>query len=405
MTNPSEVKVATIILAGGKGTRLYPLTMCHSKPAVSFGGRYRLIDIPISNSLNSNIKDIYVLGQYLTEELKNHLEKTYISNRKIIDLSFLTPNDLPTSEKLWFEGTADAVRKTQDQILKKEVDYFLILSGDQLYNIDFHKMLNFAIEKNADLTIASIPIVESEAHRFGIMKIDEHSSIVDFVEKPKAKNLLEQYRFKDNSYLASMGIYIFKKEALINLLKEQGDDFGKELIPIQMKRGNTHAFIYEGYWEDIGTISSYYNANLALTCNVGLKTYDEKNPIYSKINHLPGTKIKNTMLSKSIICEGGEILAKEIKTSLIGPRMKIAQKTIIENSIIMGNDHYDDVDFHIKENCLIKKAIIDEHVTIGSNVKLINKRKLMKYDSDKLFVRDGIIIVTANSKIPDNFQF
>ena len=429
--NNKQVNIASIILAGGKGTRLFPLTLKHSKPAVSYGGRYRLIDIPISNSLNSNIRQIFVIGQYLTSELQHHLSQTYQFDHFFPgSLDLLTPEELPTGEKLWFNGTADAIRKNADKIFKAPMDYFLILSGDQLYNINFYKMLSFAIEKDADLTIASTPVNSFDATRMGLLKTDKKSYVTDFHEKPKETSILDKFKVPpdflqkcsmqpcktlhgETTHLGSMGIYIFKRQALESILKEKGNDFGKELIPTQLKTGKTAAFIYDGYWEDIGTIASYYNSTMALNSapSSGLKTYDEENPIYTRTNHLPGTKINNTNLSKSIICEGGLIQAKEIKNCVIGLRSNIKKGTVIHDSILIGNDFYARPkhqnlpdNFEIGENCLIKKAIIDEHVQIGNNVKLINKENLQNYDGKNIYIRDGIIIVPAGSIISDNFE-
>ena len=417
--------IGSIVLAGGKGTRLYPLTINHSKPAVCFGGRYKLIDIPISNSLNSNIRQIFVICQYLSSEIQHHLSKTYqFDNFFPGRLDVLTPEERPNKERVFFEGTADAVRKNIDTILELPVDYFLILSGDQLYNIDFQKMFEFAKKKDADLTIASISVKEKDAIRLGLLKIDSSAKIVDFFEKPQEKEILnkfkmpssfiEKHKCEKSPYLGSMGIYIFKRRALIDLLNEDPrEDFGKHLIPTQLKKGKAFSFIYDGYWEDIGTIKSFYDANIAL-CNTkcGLKTYDERNPIFTNAHHLPGAKIKNTKITESIICEGSIIEADEITNSMIGLRSRIKKGCKIRNSILLGNSTYsnpkkqDSLDvFEVLENTLIENAIIDERVKIGKNVKLINKNKLKEYDSDKLYVRDSIIVVTSNTYIEDGFEF
>lgn len=425
------IQVATVILAGGQGTRLHPLTIHHSKPAVSYGGRYRLIDIPISNSINSDFRQIFVIVQYLSGELQHHINQTYhfdAFNPGSVDV--LTPQINEKGEKDWFAGTADAVRKNLPTILKSPADYFLILSGDQLYNIDFKHMLAFAQAKKADLTIASLPVLEKEAHRMGVLKIDENNTVIDFVEKPQEKEILKKFRLedsffhqckikphKDPCYLGSMGIYVFKREAMIALLeKDHRHDFGYHLITTAVKSSKTSAFVYCGYWEDIGTVASYYEANLLLTnSNKGLNTYDEKNPIYSRPTYLPGPKIKCTKITESIICEGSIIEADEITHSIIGLRSHIKRGTIIRDTVMMGNSfylpptHFDksiSEEFSIGENCLIEKAIIDEHVNIGNNVKLINRKKLEQYESkDGIFVRDGIIIVTAGTHLPDGFEF
>jgi len=424
-----ELTISSIVLAGGKGVRLFPLTKFHSKPAVSFGGRYKLIDVPISNSLNSNIRQIYILGQYLTAELQQHLAQTYQFDKFFPgNINLLTPEELPNGDRIWFDGTADAVRKSLSTILKNPADYFLILSGDQLYNINFTEMLEFAIKSNADLTIASLPVNAHDAQRLGLLKIDGDFQVVDFVEKPKDPNILKTLELpasffkkinkksENLTHLGSMGIYIFKRAELIKLLEEDPrDDFGQHLIPTEIKRKKTVVYVYKGYWEDIGTIASYYAANLDLTFSPtqGIKTYDETNPIYSSVNYLPGPKIGNTKINNSIICEGSLIEAQEISHSIVGLRSNIKEGTVINDSILLGNKYYlppshqnppMPTNFEIGPNCILDKTIIDEHVCIGKNVKLINKNKLENYDSKEgIYIRDGIIVVAANTTIPDNF--
>ncbi len=418
-----------IVLAGGQGKRLFPLTINHCKPAVPFGGRYRLIDIPISNAINSNIRKIFVIAQYLTAELQHHLHQTYhfdAFNPGSLDM--LTPEEKPEGEKLWFEGTADAIRQCLNTILKDPAEYFLILSGDQLYNIDFTKMLQCAIENDADLTIAAFPIKEEEAKRMGLLKINGGCFLTDFIEKPQDKKTLEAFALKESffkkwqlkqkddcKYLGSMGIYIFKREALVRLLKEDPrEDFGKHLIPTEIKKGKAVAYLYRGYWEDIGTIHSFYEANLALTTReYGIDLYNEKNPIFSGNSHLPGPKIFSTQIENSLLSEGSIIQAKTVTNSIIGVRCQIGFNSIITNSIIMGTHFYVPPTklesglperFGIGENCLIKNAIIDEHVLIGNNVKLTNKNNLTLYDGEGIFIRDGILVVCYGTTIPDNFE-
>ncbi len=426
----TQIEIATVVLAGGEGKRLYPLTLHHSKPAVAYGGRYRLIDIPISNSINSNFRQIFVIAQYLSGELQHHIGQTYhfdLYNPGSVDV--LTPQINEKGEKEWFSGTADAVRKTLPILLQSPADYFLILAGDQLYNIDFQFMLAFAQSKQADVTIASLPVFEKEAKRMGLLKIDGHNLVTDFVEKPqKAEEIekfvlpprfFEEWRLKASpqpSYLGSMGIYIFKRDALVSLLKEDArEDFGHHLLHTAVKRYKTAAFLYSGYWEDIGTVASYYEANLLLTeSKKGLNTYDERHPIYTRPTFLPGPKIKNAQIAQSIICEGSVIEAAEISHSVIGLRSRIKQGTIIRDTVMMGNHFYMpplhdgkpiESDSWIGEQCLIQKAIIDEHVQIGHNVKLINRAQHKTFDGEGIFVRDGIIIVTAGTKLPNNFEF
>jgi len=422
------IQVATIVLAGGQGTRLYPLTLHHSKPAVSYGGRYRLIDIPLSNSINSDFRQIFVIAQYLSGELQHHISQTYqFDHFNPGSIDVLTPQENDKGEKQWFNGTADAVRKNLATILKSSADYFLILSGDQLYNINFQSMVEFAIEKNADLTIAATPVPYRDAKRMGLLKIDREGKVLDFVEKPQEEKIVKDFELnapffaerslatpKDPHYLGSMGIYIFRREVLISLLQgDPRDDFGFHLLTTAAKQKKTYSFFYEGYWEDIGTIASYYEANLMLTEeHRGLNTYDETNPIYSRPTYLPGPKIKSSKITQSIICEGSIIEAAEINHSVIGLRSHIHEGSIIRDTVIMGNHlymppiHNDRPIKHecgIGKHCLIEKAIIDEHVQIGDRVQLINKQKLSHYDSEGIYIRDGIIIVAAGTIIPNGF--
>lgn len=408
-----KIAVATVILAGGQGTRLHPLTMNHSKPAVSYGGRYRLIDIPISNSINSDFRQIFVIAQYLSGELQHHIGQAYhfdAFNPGSIDV--LTPQEDAIKGKQWFMGTADAVRKNLPTLLQSSADYFLILSGDQLYNINFQDMVSFAVASQAELTIASIPVCEKDAYRMGLLQIDEKCRVKTFVEKPSALKELTPFKVPNTDrYLASMGIYVFERKALVELLEsDKRDDFGYHLIQTAVKREKTSAFLYSGYWEDIGTVASYYDANLLLTrSNRGLDTYDEYNPIYTRQSFLPGPKIHCTQINQSIVCEGSQIYAQEITGSVIGLRSHIGKGTIIQDSVLMGN-HFSFPEtskktFGIGKNCHIKKAIIDEQVEIGDHVQLINQQNLEHYEGNGVFVRDGIIIIAAGTRIPDDFVF
>ncbi|MCI0381664.1 MAG: glucose-1-phosphate adenylyltransferase [Chlamydiae bacterium] len=418
-------RVATIVLAGGQGTRLYPLTSFRCKPSVSFGGRYRLIDIPLSNSLNAKINQIFVISQYFASELHQHILATYhldIFRRGGIEL--LTPQETPKG-KSWFKGTADAIRQNLDYLLRFPIEYFLILSGDQLYNMNLVQMVEFAKQKNADLTIAALPVEREEAMRMGVLKVNHEFDVQSFFEKPQEEKLLKQFQLpieflkrnhfpneKEEKWLGSMGIYIFKRKALISILKGEGDDFGRHLIPNFIKKWKSAAFVYDGYWEDIGTIASYYEANLILTeKGKGLNTYDLQNPIYSAVQHVPSALIQGTKIENSLISQGSIIEAREISHSVIGVRAIIKKNTVIRDSIILGNKSYDlesdemqETDkYSIGENCLIEKCIIDEHTKIGNHVNLVNKDKLQTMDGKGIFIRDGIIIVTQGTEIKDHF--
>ncbi len=410
-------RVAGIVLAGGQGTRLFPLTKSRCKPAVGFGGRYRLIDIPLSNALNSKINRLFVISQYFASNLHQHILATYRFDLfKEGGIELLCPEE-DTDKKVWFEGTADAVRKNLHHLLKAPVDYFLILSGDQLYNIDLVELLQFARDTNAEMVIAALHVPENEAHRMGVMKIDNTFHVKEFKEKPKTKSELKPFEVQKEgktSYLASMGIYVFRRDVLISLLKEPGIDFGHHLIPFQAAKGGSYAYIYNGYWVDIGTIASFYDANMSLLNQSHcLETYNEANPIYTRSHNLPSPLIINTKVNRSFISQGSIIEAEEIDHSVLGMRCRVGKGTKIRHSILMGHQFYSaplhqhpplPLNFTIGKNCVIEKAIIDEHTCLGDNVQLVNKNNLETYDSEGICIRDGIIIVTSGTELPDNFR-
>lgn len=413
--------ITAIVLAGGQGTRLYPLTLSRCKPAVAFGGRYRLIDIPISNALNSGIRNIAIVSQYFAAHLNQHIYSTYrLDTFQPGEFQLICPEETP-SGKAWFHGTADAVRQNLDRFLATNAEYFLILSGDQLYNTDLRPFLEFARKKNADLVVASLPVLEAEARRMGLLKIDHDQKITEFFEKPQDPDTLARFALPPElknvhahatQYLGSMGIYIFKRSALVSILKEEGDDFGRQIIPLQVKRGKSYAFVFNGYWEDIGTVSSYYHANLALTerkeC---LDIFDESQPIYAQSYNLPSVLVVGTKVRQSILAQGSIIEADEITHSVIGIRAKIGPGTVIRDSIVLGKRDPTQIPDKpyltstIGAHCLIEKAIIDEDTHIGNHVTLVNKKQLKNFDGDGIFIRDGIIIVTSGTSLPDGFTF
>jgi len=401
-------QIVSVILAGGEGTRLYPLTRCRCKPDVRFAGRYRLIDIPISNSINSKIQNIFILSQHYTTSLHQHILSTYppthFQSHKI---ALLTPKEVPGKKNL-FKGTADAVRQNLNQILSSTAEYVLILAGDQLYHMNYDEMINFAKKEDADLIIAALPVEEQEAKRMGLLKIDPLSHVIDFFEKPPDRKTLDMFALApkpghEQQYLGSMGIYIFKKQALLDLLNQEGDDFGKHVIPNQVKKGKTSAFIYNGYWEDIGTISAYYQANLALTNDQNwMQSYNEANQLYTPHNNMTTPLIKATAITNSLINQGALIEAKEVTHSIVGLKTWIKEHTIVRDCIITG-EYCPTYSVVIGKNCILQKAIIDSDVIIGDNVQLINQKNVQKFDSDYVFIREGIIIVTSGARIPDGF--
>lgn len=388
--------VVAVILAGGRGTRLYPLTKARCKPSVSFGGRYKLIDIPISNSINSGIDKIFVIAQYFSSSLQKHVERVFPS----LPIRFLTPQQE-------YIGTADAIRKNLEAIMSTGADYFLILSGDQIYNMDLGKFVEFGMETKADLTIAATIISTAEAMQMGVLRISCRNEIVDFFEKPTTIDTLQKYILEDGNFWGSMGIYLFKKEALAKLVREDiREDFGKHLIPSQVKKGNTFAYCYNGYWQDIGTIYSFYNSNLQLAQNkIDLGLYSEHSPIYTSPQHIPSARIVNTMLHHSLVCEGSIIYAEKISCSMIGLRTFIDRESVISNTVILGNKYSKSLDCHrIGKKCFITNAIIDDSVSIGNGVRLTNKNNLRHLDSDGIYIRDGIIIVSSGTDLPDRFE-
>ena len=382
-------RVAAIVMGGGEGNRLFPLTQSKAKPALQVGGKYRLIDFPILNALNSDIRRVYVLTQFLASSLHQHLFKTYGPN-----VNILACEKKPGNDK-WYQGTADAVRQNIEYLSDCPVDYFLILSGDHLFEMDFREFLIFSIEKGADITIASIPVTPELATRMGVLRTDSEHKIVEFIEKPK-------HKLPFSPLYGSMGIYCFKREALFDYLTRlDGDDFGKEIIPKLVEKGNAYAFPYTGYCEDIGTLKSFYEANLALTKK---NLFD---PIGMSLSELPGPRFHNTHIRQSIVNDGSIINAKTIQNSILGQRTIIDEETVIDSSYIIGNEYYEHpIDKWrpgIGKDCHIRKAIIDENVRIGDHVKLINEDDIQHYDSPFLFIRDGIIVVPRGAIIPPNF--
>ncbi len=403
-------RVCSIILGGGQGTRLFPLTKRNCKPAILFGGRYRLVDVPLSNSLNSLIKKNYIVTQFLSTSLHQHILQAW---RNAGTIEILGAEQKP-GKNVWFQGTADAIRQNLEYLIETPADYFLILSGDQLYHMNFQHMVETAQEKDVDVLVATLPVTRKDAKRMGIMKIDEDQHIIDFYEKPQDDAILDRFTTANNTLLGSMGIYLFKRSSLLKLLLEDmRDDFGKHLIPTKVGQGSIAAYIHNGYWEDIGTIESFYEANIALTKqNPPFNLYDEGYPIATMHSCLPGTRLFNTQLSDSIVCEGSHIEAASIANSILGQRSVVLKDTVIESSYVMGNDFYQlpNRDSHglperltIEEGCVIQRAIIDKNVHIGRGVKLINKNKLREYDGPGIFIRDGIIVVPRGSTIPPGF--
>jgi glucose-1-phosphate adenylyltransferase len=415
------IKMVSVILGGGAGTRLFPLTDTRSKPAVPIGGKYRLIDIPISNCINSGVKRMFVLTQFNSASLNQHIKNTFqfdMFSKGFVDI--LAAEQTRGNEQ-WFQGTADAVRQCMHHLRGHDHDYILILSGDQLYQMDFEKLARGHIAQGADLTIATIPVSAKDASGFGIMKVQEDGFINSFIEKPKQDVLKDwtsevsaENKKKKKNYLASMGIYIFNKEAMNKLFDDNLNavDFGKEIIPHAINSGyKVASYAYEGYWEDIGTIRSFYEANLALTDNVpAFNLFDSEKVVYTRARLLAPSKIFGTRLVKSVLSEGCILHAKSVEGSIIGIRSRIGKGTVIKNSIVFGNDYYEkleeitdvnrkDAPMGIGEDCLIEEAIIDKDVHIGKGVIIRGGKTLKDKQTDTYCIVDGIVVVKKGAHI------
>ncbi|MEX0647700.1 MAG: glucose-1-phosphate adenylyltransferase [Balneolaceae bacterium] len=415
-----------IILGGGRGTRLQPLTSHRSKPAVPIAGKYRLVDIPISNCLNSGIRKIFVLTQFNSASLNRHIKNTY--NFDLFSHGFV---DILAAEQTyksqhWFQGTADAVRQSLHHLANYDYDHVLILSGDQLYQMDYRHLLKVHKENQADITVATIPVDAKDATGFGIMKTNTDGKVERFVEKPAEAELekwtsetSEEMKSQGRIYLASMGIYVFNKKDLLRLFKENPDstDFGKEIIPKAIEEGATVAsYPFAGYWTDIGTISSFFEANLELAETIPhFNLYDNEQQIYTRARLLPASKLTGTSMEHVLVAEGCIIEASRIERSVIGIRSRIGRGTVIESSIVMGNDHFateDDLErqssehplMGIGKDCMLRRTIIDKNVRIGNNVRLVGGSHLEDGEYDKYQVVDGIVIIQKGTSIPDGFS-
>lgn len=423
-------RVLGIILGGGAGTRLYPLTKLRAKPAVPLAGKYRLIDIPVSNCINSEIHKIYVLTQFNSASLNRHISRTYnfagFSDGFVEVLAAQQTKENPD----WFQGTADAVRQYSWLLEEWDVDEYVILSGDHLYRMDYRDFVQRHRETNADITLSVVPIGEKTASEFGLMKIGDNGRVVDFSEKPKGDALkamqvdtqslgLSAAQAKEKPYIASMGIYVFKKQVLLDLLRQGKDktDFGKEIIPDAAKEYNVQAYLFNDYWEDIGTIEAFYDANLALTKQPvpPFSFYDEQSPIYTRPRYLPPTKVLNASVTESMISEGCIIKNCRIHHSVLGIRTRVEANCTIEDSLLMGSDYYQHYEkrqesirngkppIGISEGTTIRRAIIDKNAHIGKNVMIINKEGIEEANREELgyYIRSGIVVVLKNAVIPD----
>lgn len=425
-------KVLAIILGGGAGTRLYPLTKLRAKPAVPLGAKYRLIDIPISNCINSEIQRIYVLTQFNSASLNRHIARTYAAAGAGFSQGFIEVLAAQQTQESpsWFEGTADAVRKYRWLFAEWDVDQYLILSGDHLYRMNYADFIQRHRDAKADITLSVVPVEESRASDFGLMKIDSAGRVRAFSEKPKGDALkvmavdttalgLSKEKARELPFIASMGIYVFEKQVLLDLLNDnpKHTDFGKEIIPAAAVNHNVQAYLFRDYWEDIGTIESFYEANLALTEQPvpSFSFYDEKAPIYTRSRYLPPTKLLDSRIVESMVGEGCILKECTVKRSVVGIRSRIETGCVIDNALLMGSDYYESpaerqlaldsgkVPLGVGANTTIQRAIVDKNARIGRNVRIVNQDRVQEATREELgfVIRNGIVVIIKNATIPD----
>ena len=414
--------VLAIILGGGQGSRLYPLTEDRSKPAVPIAGKYRLVDIPISNCINSDIKRMFVLTQFNSASLNRHIKNTYHFSFFSSAFVDVLAAEQTMANQTWFQGTADAVRQSMHHFLNHNFKYALILSGDQLYQMDYNLMIQEHIKNKAKISIATIPVNAKEATSFGILKANEKNVITSFIEKPEKKLLPDwesevssDMKTEGRNYLASMGIYIFNRDLLIELMNNPDTmDFGKEIIPQSIEKNKTLSYQYEGYWTDIGNIDSFFDANLGLTDEIPkFDLYDKSKRIFTRARMLPTTKISGTTLNKTVIAEGCIIHAAKIERSVIGIRSRIGNESTVINTYMMGNDFYETLDemeqnkisvlMGIGERCFIKNAILDKNCCVADDVRINGGKHLEDTETDTYAIREGIVVIKKGAVIPKGY--
>jgi glucose-1-phosphate adenylyltransferase len=417
--------VLSVIMGGGAGTRLFPLTKERAKPAVPLAGKYRLVDIPISNCINSQLRRIYLLTQFNSASLHRHISQSYKFDHftgGFVELLAAAPTSEDTS---WYQGTADAVRKNLIHFMNHEWDYLLILSGDQLYRMDFRQIINAHVDSGADITVATIPVGRREAQSLGIMQMDAEQRISRFEEKPKDPAVLDSLRLPREWYekleiksdgelfLASMGIYVFNREVIRRLLDNTMTDFGKHIIPTAIKDFKVFAYVFQGYWEDIGTIRAFFEANLDVTNELPrFNFFDMSAPIFSRPRFLPGSKINGAQIDHAVISDGCILNRAVITHSIVGLRCIVGVATVLNRVILLGSDYYESLDsivehekagmprIGIGSNCRIENTIVDKNARIGNNVAISPAGKPDKVDHANYYIRDGIVIIPKNGVIP-----
>jgi glucose-1-phosphate adenylyltransferase len=414
-------RTLAIIMGGGAGTRLFPLTKDRAKPAVPLGGKYRLVDIPISNCLNSGLRSIYVLTQFNSMSLHRHIQASYkFDNFSRSFVEILAAQQTPEASR-WYQGTADAVRQNMRYFLERPFEFYLILSGDQLYRMDFRVLLHQHIRSGAEITLATKPVRREHASDFGLMLSCEDRRITRFVEKPKEAAVLGEMKMSadllaainrsrdEELFQASMGIYVFNRDVLVQCLENDLVDFGKHVIPAAIEKRNVSAFIFDGYWEDIGTIRAFYEANLDLTDIVPeYSFFDASAPVYTHPRFLPGSKINGAALRQSIISDGCIISDAHLDRCVIGIRSIIHSGATIRNSVVMGADYYQPdsggrIPIGIGRNCVIDRAIIDKNARVADGVVITPEGKPDDFDAENYYIRDGIVVIPKDATIPAGF--
>jgi glucose-1-phosphate adenylyltransferase len=419
--------VLSVIMGGGQGKRLFPLTKERSKPAVPLAGKYRLVDIPISNCINSNLRRVYLLTQFNSASLHRHISQSYKFDHFTGGFVEILAAEQTYADESWYQGTADAVRKNLIHFMNHDWDYLLILSGDQLYRMDFRQILAMHQESSADITIATIPVARREAQSLGILQIDAASRITRFVEKPKDPAVLDSLRLPREWYskfqiegegelfLASMGIYLFNREVLRRSLDNSHTDFGKDIIPQAIQNRRVFSYVFQGYWEDIGTIRAFFEANIDVTSELPrFNFFDMAAPIFSRPRFLPGSKINGAQIDHAVISDGCIINRAVIMNSIIGLRSLVGSGTVLNRTILLGSDYYESRESIVEHeklglprigigaNCRIENTIVDKNARIGDHVSVSPKGKPEKLDHANYYIRDGIVIIPKNGVIAHN---
>jgi glucose-1-phosphate adenylyltransferase len=415
--------VLAIILGGGRGNRLFPLTLMRSKPAVPIGGKYRLIDIPISNCLNAGLRRMFVLTQFNSASLNRHISQTYrmdLFSGGFVDI--LAAEQTPDNPN-WFQGTADAVRQAARHFVGYRADYFLILAGDHLYRMDFAELIDSHVDRNADITIAAQPVAPESASEMGIFVFDRDGQISAFEEKPNAERLGQIGRSipagstfggysAEKPFVASMGIYVFSRDVLLDILNQPGaTDFGREIIPAALSSHRVNAFLYHGYWADVGTVESFYDANMLLTRDhPPFRFYDPKKPIFTRPRFLAASRFIDTKVSYSLVAEGCYISRCTVDMSIVGIRTRIDERSTVRRSVLLGADYYEadedesgdlSVPLGVGMDSMLDRVIVDKNARIGRGVRLVNERMVQEADGENYYIRGGIIIIPKGAVVPD----